>query len=126
MNLEILGSQLATSPYCSENFLENMALGLYFRVSEMPWDTGLENHWPEVFHFHQEPLSTPLIHLPLGMRRVPIPKPGLCVGSSLGLFPKYCENAHYHTLPCTEQLPTGLFGAVNKGKYKWLGPAGHN
>lgn len=92
----------------------------------MPWDTGLENHWPEVFHFHQEPLSTPLIHLPLGMRRVPIPKPGLCVGSSLGLFPKYCENAHYHTLPCTEQLPTGLFGAVNKGKYKWLGPAGHN
>ena len=90
----------------------------------MPWSAGLENHWPEVSHSHQEPLSPPLVRSPLGMRRVPNPKPGLCADSSLGLYPKYHENARCHTIPCTEQLLTSLFGAVKKGKYKCLGPAG--
>lgn len=53
----------------------------------------------------------------LGVRRAPIPQPGFCVGSSLELSPKYRENAHHHTTPCIEQLPTSLLGAVNEGKH---------
>ena len=38
-----------------------MALGVYFKISEMPWGARIENHSPEVSHSHQEPLPLPLV-----------------------------------------------------------------
>lgn len=38
-----------------------MALGVYYKISEMPWGARIENHSPEVSHSHQEPLPLPLV-----------------------------------------------------------------
>lgn len=126
-NLEILGNQLATSPIVQKVSWETQPWVYISRSQKCLGVPGLENHWLEVSHSHREPLSLPFVHSPLGMRRVPIPKPGLCVGSSLGLYPKCHENAHRHAVRTRiEQLPASLFGTVNEGKYKYLGPAGPN
>ena len=116
------GQSVGHQPHCSESFRGTVALRLYSRVSEMPWGTRVANHYPDIPRSHQEAL---LLLEPLGIRRVPIPHPGLCVDSSLGLYPEYHEDAHGHSTPCIKQLLASLFGAVDtQGKHKCLGPAG--
>lgn len=55
-----LGWSVGHQPHCLGNSLENMALGLYLRVSETASGVRVGNHCPEVSHSHQEPFSLPV------------------------------------------------------------------
>lgn len=101
--------------HCSGHSPGHMTLGLYVRALEIPWGFRIGNHYPEASHSHQEPF--PLPAGTFGVRRIAVPQPGLRVGSSVELYPKFREKAHRLSTPCIEQLPTGLVRAANEGRH---------